>query len=222
MAMTAERWNTTTAYLADVCGESGGPLVGHAERAKAAGLPSIAVSADVGRVLSVLTSLTQAQTVVEVGTLGGYSTMWLARSVRPGGKVHTIELSENHAQFAQSEFDRAGLADRIQIHRGAALDVLPGLVTQLGPQSVDVVFLDAVKREYASYVDLLADSIVPGGLLLADNVLSAGSSWVGDGTQWAEVMDAFNRRIVADSRFETAILSQREGLMVARRREASP
>jgi len=119
--------------------------------ATAAGLPDIAVSADVGRLLMMLTSMTQARLALEVGTLGGYSGIWIARGLAEGGRLITIEREPNHAAFAQRQFERAAVDDRVEIRMGGALEVLPRLADELGPGSVDVVFIDAEKTEYCEY-----------------------------------------------------------------------
>src|SRR5207237_614217 len=116
-------------------------LRAHHARAAAAGLPDIAISADVGRLLMLLAMMTGEgrgpSLIVEVGTLGGYSAIWLARALRPGGRLITVEMDPRHADFAQAEFQRAGVADKVQIRRGKALDVLPALAAELGPAGVD-------------------------------------------------------------------------------------
>ena len=216
MEMTPDRWRATAAYLAEVFGPEDGALVGLRDRAKAAGLPPIAISADVGRLLEILAATTRGRIGLEVGTLGGYSALWIARGLRQGGVLHTIERSDRHADFAEAEFARSDLGDRIRLHRGAALDVLPDLVASL-PGAIDVAFLDAVKSEYGAYFDLISGAIAEGGLLIADNVLGTSDAWIDDGSAWAATIDAFNRRVAADPRFRTVALSQREGVLVARR-----
>jgi caffeoyl-CoA O-methyltransferase len=224
MEMTPQRWEATSRYLQEVFGRPDAQLATLMERAVAAGIPDIAVSAEVGRLLTILTQLAAAggaKVAVEVGTLAGYSGIWIARGLAPGGKLITLELEARHAEFARAEFERAGVAERVQIRMGAALDVLPGLVRELGPASVDVVFLDAVKTEYSSYAELLKPALRPGGLLLADNVLGSGSWWVDIPPGQSEDLDAirgFNRRIASDLDFEAAAVPLRQGVMIARKR----
>jgi caffeoyl-CoA O-methyltransferase len=225
MDMTPERWRATADYLTEVFGRPDDQLATLMRRAVAAGLPDIAVDASVGRLLALLAATTNqgrgARCIIEVGTLAGYSALWLARALAPGGRLVTIEIDPDHAAFAHAEFQRAGMADRIDIRAGAALDVLPGLLRDLEPAMVDVAFLDAVKTEYDAYADLLAPRLAPGALLIADNALGAGDWWI-DTPQGAnparDAIDAFNRRIALDTRFETAAVPLREGLVIARRR----
>ncbi|HYE60902.1 MAG TPA: class I SAM-dependent methyltransferase [Phycisphaerales bacterium] len=166
MEMTPQRWDATRDYLARVFGGSDPHLATLMDRARAAGLPDIAVSPDVGRLLQLLaTTATQAPAargvIIEVGTLAGYSGIWLARALPPAGRLIAIEFEPKHAAFAQREFEAAGLADRVQVITGAALDVLPRLARELGPASIDVAFIDAVKTEYLAYFEHLRPMIRP-------------------------------------------------------------
>jgi predicted O-methyltransferase YrrM len=222
--MTPQRWENTCAYLREVFGTQDEQMATLMQRAAAAGLPEIAISADVGRLLGLLAGLTNAgrgpELAIELGTLAGYSTIWLARALAPGGRLITIELEDRHADFAQREFERAGVADRIRLVRGSALEVLPGLARELGPQSVDLAFLDAVKTEYLDYAQLLKPTLKRGGLLLADNVLGAGF-WIDDpagSSPDRDAIDQFNRAIAADGDYEASIVPIRQGILIARRR----
>src|SRR5438309_248386 len=132
MEFTRERFEYTQRYLRDVFGRQDAHLANLMTDAQKAGLPPIAVSSDVGHLLQLLVSMTEGKRVVELGTLGGYSTIWLARALKPGGKVVTVELEEKHATFAQQQFAKANVADRVELRRGAALDVLPKLRAEFG------------------------------------------------------------------------------------------
>lgn len=224
MEMTPARWNFTSSYIRDVFGVQDDHLAGLQSRASAAGLPDIAISADVGRLLAILTSLTNsgrgAALALEIGTLGGYSAIWLARALAPNGKLITIEIDEHHAAFAQQEFQDAGVADRIHLRRASALDALVELSRELKPASLDLAFFDAVKTEYHAYFELCHPLIKPGGLLLADNALGS-SFWIDDapGTDpTRDAVDAFNRMIAAHDDYEAVIAPLREGLLIARKK----
>lgn len=218
MDMSPQRWELTSAYLREVFGRQDDHLASLMREAVAAGLPDIAVSADVGRLLMILTSLAGARTVIEVGTLAGYSGIWIARGLAPGGRLISIEYEPKHATFARRQFERAGVSDRVDLRVGAALDVLPALARELGPASVDVVFLDAVKTEYPAYWGIVRPLIRPGGLILADNVLGGGSWWIDNaGEPSRDAVDRFNRMVAADREFETVAVPLREGVLVGRR-----
>ncbi len=216
--MSEARWNRTSAYLGEVFGREDPHLRQLILDAREAGLPEISVSAEVGRLLSLLVSTTGATRALELGTLGGYSSTWIARALAPGGKLTTIELSPKHAAFAREHLERGGLSARVEVVEGAALAVLEPLLVRLAP--LDFVFIDAVKTEYPDYLRLLAGAIAPGGLLVADNVLGAGSWWIDDapGRPDRDAMDRFNRTLAQDERFEVAAVPIREGVLIARRR----
>lgn len=213
MAMTPERWSFLGEYADDVFGQYDDHLAGLMDRAVAAGLPPISVSADVGRLLKILVSLTEGKVALELGTLAGYSAIWIARGLAPDGKLITVEFNETHADFAEREIETAGVSDRVEVVRGAALDVLPGLADELGPESVDFAFIDAVKREYVDYFRLIKPLMKPGGLLVADNVYGTGAGWIDEG----HGTDDFNRLVAADADFDAVATPMREGVLIARR-----
>ncbi len=221
MDMTPDRWSYTCRYLQEVFGREDEQLRTLMTRAIAAGLPDIAVSAEVGRLLKMLAGLCGdgrgAQTIVEVGTLAGYSGIWLARGLHEAGKLITIEIEPKHRDFARAEFERAGLSDRVELRLGAALEVLPVLARELGRGSIDLAFIDGVKAEYPDYFHFLKPLIKPGGMLIADNIL--GSSWWIDQVDDAlrNTVDRFNRTVASDPDFEAAGIPIRQGIMVARK-----
>jgi predicted O-methyltransferase YrrM len=139
------------------------------ERARAAGLPDIAVTPSHGALLATLARLGGAQRVLEVGTLGGYSTIWLARAVGPQGRVTTLEIDPHHAEVARACVDAAGVGDRVEILLGPALDTLPSLAAPL-----DLVFVDADKQNNAAYVRAALPLSHPGTVVVVDNVVRAG------------------------------------------------
>ncbi|MHC4769896.1 MAG: O-methyltransferase [Planctomycetota bacterium] len=216
--MTDDRWNYTNEYSREVFGKQDGHLAGLMAEATAAGLPDIAVSADVGRLLMMLTSMTRARLALEVGTLGGYSGIWIARGLAEGGRLITIEREPNHAAFAQRQFERAAVVDRVEIRIGAALEVLPRLAGELGPGSVDVVFIDAEKTEYCEYWQNVRPLVAVGGVVLADNVLGTGSEWIDQQDQpQPRAVDRFNRLVAGDDAFEAVAMPLRQGVLFARR-----
>ncbi len=226
--MSAERWAATAAYLQELAGEDE-HLATLMRRAEVEGLPSIAITAEVGRLLKLLTTMTNAgagaQLAIEVGTLAGYSAIWIARGLRRGGKLITIEADPAHAAFARRSFEEAGVADRVKLIEGEGLEELPKLAERFGERSIDLLFLDAVKTEYQGYLDAIRQALKPGALVIADNALGGSSWWVPDRTvderdegnrASLEAMDAFNRRLASDSAFETTLIPMRDGVLVAR------
>lgn len=211
--MTPETWSYLGDYADDVFGQYDDHLAGLMNRATEAGLPPIAVSADVGRLLKILVSMTEGKLAIELGTLAGYSGIWIARGLADDGRLITIEFNPKHAEFAQAEFETAGVADKVTLIRGAALEVLPGIAAEVGTQSVDFAFIDAVKSEYVDYFHLLKPLIKTGGLIVADNVYGTGAGWIdqGHGT------DDFNRLVADDPDFDAVATPMREGVLIARR-----
>jgi predicted O-methyltransferase YrrM len=131
--------------------------------------PSIQVSAEAGRLLALFVRLTGATRVLEVGTLFGYSGIWMGRELPSDGRLDTIEISPLHADAAEHWFERAGLSDRVVVHRGAGVEVLATL-----PGPYDLAFIDADKRPYPEYARLALERLRPGGLLIADNAIRGG------------------------------------------------
>ena len=139
----------------------------------AAGLPHIAVSFQQGKFLSLLAGAIQARRILEIGTLGGFSTIWLARGVGPQGRVVTLEYEPKHAEVARANLERAGVGDRVEIKVGAALETLPTLPTVTdGP--FDLVSIDADKDNYVAYLEWAVRLARPGAVIVADNVIRDG------------------------------------------------
>ncbi|OBF19337.1 O-methyltransferase [Mycobacterium kubicae] len=140
------------------------------ETSSAAGLPPIAVSAQQGKFLSLLAGAIQARRILELGTLGGFSTIWLARGAGPQGHVVTLEYEPRHAEVARANLQRAGVADRVEVLVGAALDTLPTLTGD----PFDLVFIDADKENYAAYLEWAVRLTRPGSVIVVDNVIRNG------------------------------------------------
>lgn len=140
------------------------------QASNAAGLPRIAVSVQQGKFLSLLAGAMQARRILEIGTLGGFSSIWLARGAGPKGRVLTLEYEPKHAEVARANLQRAGLGDRVEVVVGAALDRLPTLTG--GP--FDLVFIDADKENYAAYLEWAIKLTRPGSVIVVDNVIRDG------------------------------------------------
>jgi predicted O-methyltransferase YrrM len=187
--------------------------------AAAAGLPEIAVSPNEGKLLHLLARLVQPGRILEIGTLGGYSTVWLARALRPGGRLVTLELDPHHAEVARRNLARAGLAGVVEVREGAAAESLRAMIAA-GEPAFDVVFIDADKESYPEYLDLTVKLARPGTLVLADNVIRNGR--VLDAAHPDAVVQGvrtFNSRLAAHPRLDSIILpilrNQLDGLSIS-------
>ena len=147
-------------------------LLAARDAADAAGMPPIEVSAQHAKLLSLLATSIHASSVLEVGTLAGYSTIALARGIGPGGRVVTLEYEQAHADVARASLDRAGVADRVEILVGAALDTLPRLAER--GDSFDMFFIDADKENNPAYVEWAVTLANPGALIVIDNIARMG------------------------------------------------
>lgn len=178
----------------------------HAE----ANLPPIHISPDEGKLLQVLLRAIEATSVLEIGSLGGYSGVWLARALPAHGRLVTIEKDPRHAALARRAFAEAGLETRVRLVEGVALDVLPTLTP-----GFDAVFVDADKEPLAQYFEWSVKLLRRGGLLLCDNAFFHGSVIdAADRSPQAEGVRAFNRLAASDPRVVSAVVSIRDGLVV--------
>lgn len=172
-AMTEARWQAVDDYLTGKL-ISGDPILAAVEqRAASAGLPPISVSATEGRLLEILVRAVRARRVLEIGTLGGYSGIWMARGLAPGGMLVTLELDPTHAAVARRNFEQAGVAEAVDLRLGPASDSLTAMRAS-GEAPFDFVFVDADKGGYPDY---LAHSLAlshPGTLIVLDNMVRGG------------------------------------------------
>jgi predicted O-methyltransferase YrrM len=170
----SETWKTVDSYVeAELIGAD--PALDEAVAASAqAGLPPIAVTPSQGKLLHLLARSSGARTVLEIGTLGGFSSIWLARALPPGGRLTTLEANPAYAQVATSNIARAGLSDVVDVRVGKALDMLPGLAESLA-EPFDLVFIDADKVHTPDYFQWALRMSHPGSLIVADNVIRDGA-----------------------------------------------
>ncbi|MEM1106540.1 MAG: O-methyltransferase [Pseudomonadota bacterium] len=193
------------------------PVLDNALReAAAAGLPEIQVSPGQGKFLYLLAKLIGARRILEVGTLGGYSTVWLGRALGEGGEIVSLELDPLHADVARRVLAAGGLQASWDVRTGAALDLLPGLA---GP--VDLVFLDANKESYPAYLTHAVRLTRPGGLIVADNVVRRGEILHRSMDPNVIGASAFNQALARHPKLEAIVLQQvglkgHDGLALAR------
>jgi predicted O-methyltransferase YrrM len=169
------------------------------EAASAAGLPAIQVSPPQGRLLAQLARLLGARSVLEFGTLGGYSTILLARALAPGGRLITLEANPEYAEVARGSIGRAGLGEVVEIRVGPALEALPGLEDE-GAGPFDLVFIDADKVNTPTYFAWALDRTRPGGLIVADNVVRDGTLADVDGDETAQAQRRLHEMLADDPR----------------------
>ncbi len=169
--MSQELWNAVDAYIGSHFLPPDPALDAALAASDAAGLPPIAVSPAHGKMLHILARLKGCRSILEVGTLGGYSTIWLARALLPGGRLITLEADPRHAEVARGNIARAGLADVVDIRIGRAIETLPTL-TDAAP--FDLVFLDADKPGNADYFRWALKLTAVGSLIIVDNVVRSG------------------------------------------------
>ncbi|HET7790674.1 MAG TPA: O-methyltransferase [Gemmatimonadales bacterium] len=178
----------------------------HAEAA----LPAIHISPDEGKLIAVLIAAIGAVRVLELGALGGYSGVWIARALAPGGKLITVEREPRHAELARRAYSEAGVGDRVEVREGAALDVLPTLTP-----GFDAVFVDADKEPLPQYYAWSMKLLRPGGLLLVDNAFYSGAVLdATDDSGGARGVRALNDLAAADPALRATIVPIRDGLLV--------
>ena len=171
--MTKELWTQVDEYIVEVLHPADEALDAAVRASDEAGLPPIQVSPPQGKFLWMLARLQGAKRILEVGTLGGYSTIWLARALPDDGRLITMEIDENHAAVAKANIARAGLADRVEIQVGNARDLLPALERR--KEIFDLSFIDADKPNIPFYFESALRMSRPGSLILVDNVVREGA-----------------------------------------------
>ena len=166
-----------------------------------------------GRLLSVLSKLLAPTYIVEIGTFTGYATLCLAEGLAPLGRLHTIEANEEYEDIQNKYFGQSPYREQIVQHFAPALEVLPTL-----PDAIDLVFIDADKKNYLNYLEAVLPKMRVGGVILSDNVLWSGKvvEPVKDNDKHTQVLMAYNERLATDPRLETVLLPIRDGLTLSR------
>ncbi|MEF3305461.1 O-methyltransferase [Paenibacillus sp. GYB003] len=200
--------------------EADGDLERVAESIRERGMPEISVAPGYGRLLTMLVRLSGAKRVLEIGALGGYSGICLARGLGADGKLVSLELKEEFAAVARANVERAGFGGKVEYRIGEALASLERLKDE--GAAFDFFFIDADKGNYVNYLDFAIRLANPGALILGDNALLHGKTFdPGANGESARVMREFNRRIATDPRLESTILPAYDGLCIARVKGAS-
>jgi predicted O-methyltransferase YrrM len=198
--MTQELWTAVDQYINGLL-VPGDPVLNAAlEASTAAGLPSIQVSPPQGKLLHLLVRMQGARNILEIGTLGGYSTIWMARALLPGGHLITLEADAKHAGVARANFSRAGLAGMIELRMGPALGTLPQIAAE-GRGPFDLVFIDANKDSMPEYFDWALKLSRRGSVIIADNVIRDGAV-IDAASKDPDIQGVrrFNERLAAETR----------------------
>jgi caffeoyl-CoA O-methyltransferase len=185
------------------------------QRSTEAGLPPISVRPVYARLLTLLVAASGARRVLEIGTLGGYSALCMARGLGSEGRVLSLEINEAHARVAENNLREAGFGDRVEIRVGDAHQSLRALEQE--PERFDFCFIDADKESYPAYLESALRLAAPGALIAADNALYHGRALdPQDGTAAARAVRAFNRTLMSHPRLTAVILPAFDGLALAR------
>jgi caffeoyl-CoA O-methyltransferase len=186
------------------------------EAAEMGDIASMQIAPDQGALMTLLCRLIGAKEAIELGTFTGYSAICIARGLAPGGRLLACELSEEYAEIAARNLEAAGVADRVEIRIGPALETLAGIPER---EVFDLAFIDADKETYPEYYEAVLARTRPGGLIVVDNVLGAGRVIDPDNDQpQVEAIRATNERIAADERVDSSMVAIADGLMLARKR----
>jgi predicted O-methyltransferase YrrM len=194
------------AYVEELCVPHEPALERGLAEARAAGLPTINVSANEGKLLYLIARIAGARRALEIGTLGGYSATWLARAVAPAGRVVTLEIDPRHADVARANLERCGVGAIVEVRVGPAADTLRRMIAE-HEAAFDLVFIDADKERYGEYLELALQLAHPGSIILADNVIRGGRVLEAQPQEAnARAAQAFNRAIASHPRLESIIL----------------
>jgi predicted O-methyltransferase YrrM len=204
--MGDDQWTLVDRYLAETLLEPDAALDAALEASVAAGLPPINVSPTHGKLLQLLARLVHARRILEIGTLGGYSTIWMARALQPGGRLITLEADPKHAALARTNIDRAGLTSRVDIRLGAALESLPRIAAENGGP-FDLIFIDADKISTPEYFTWAVRLSRVGTLIVVDNVVRKGEVANPETADSAvQGMQRFLRMAAAEPRVDATVI----------------
>jgi predicted O-methyltransferase YrrM len=199
------QWKDVDRYLTDLFVPEDAALAEALRSSDAAGLPQIAVSANQGKLLMIIAMSCGAKNILEIGTLGGYSTIWLGRALAASGKLISLEYSAKHADIARANIKRAGLEKSVEVRVGAAIDSLPKLAQE--GFKFDMIFIDADKEGYCDYLDWSLKLSHPGTLIIADNVVRDGrvvDPKSDDGM--VQGIQRFNKKLAAEKRVDASAI----------------
>jgi predicted O-methyltransferase YrrM len=199
-------------YISTLFAKEDSALLQAREESPKRGLPTISIKPEEGRFLQMLVRASGAMKAVEIGTLGGYSGIWIARGLMPGGVLYTLDMEPIHAQVAQEHFEAAGLREVIQVRIGDAHRSLQDLSDQ---SPFDFVFIDAEKTGYPAYFDWAVQNVRLGGIIAAHNAFRKGSvAHAAPDDQDSELMRQFNQQFAGDERLISTIYPAGDGTII--------
>jgi caffeoyl-CoA O-methyltransferase len=205
--------DTLSNYITELYAPEDEALRAAREESPKKGLPAIGIKPEEGRFLQLLARASGGRRALEIGTLGGYSGIWIARGLAPGGKLITLEKEPKHAEVARAHFAAAGVAGRVEIRVGEARDSLAGLTHH---EPFDFVFIDADKTGYGAYFDWALEGVRVGGLIVAHNAFRNGEIINAGSTQADTIyMRSFNKRLAGEPRVISTIYPGGDGTLVA-------
>ncbi len=194
-------------YIVDLFAPEDELLKSMPNDAESVGIPLIHISPEQGKFLQLLLHSNQTKNAIEIGSLFGYSTIWIARALPPGGKLYTLELNPKHAEATRRNVERAGLSDRVVVIEGDARQTLPS-IAQHAP--FDYAFVDAEKGQYIDYFDQLMEMLRPGAIIIGDNASAAGGVWKtnppASERNYVNAIRAFNQRMAEHPRLSSSLL----------------
>ena len=200
-------------YISSLFAAEDAPLVSARQDSPKHGLPTVNIKPEEGRFLQFLARASGARKAVEIGTLGGYSGIWIARGLIPGGKLFTLDKEAKHAEVARMHFAEAGLSEVIEVRVGDAHQLLIQLSAE-GP--FDFVFIDAEKPGYPAYFDWALENLRLGGIIAAHNAFRKGSvAGLGKDDANSELMRQFNRQAANESRLISTIYPAGDGTLIS-------
>ncbi|MGB3701136.1 MAG: O-methyltransferase [Anaerolineales bacterium] len=201
-----------SSYISGLFAEEDAPLQLAREDSAEVGLPAISIKPEEGRFLQFLVRACGARKAVEIGTLGGYSGIWIARGLLPGGKLISLDREPKHAEVARTHFAAAGLSEVIEVRIGEALDLLSELSAEA---PFDFVFIDADKDGYPAYFDWAVDHIRTGGVIAAHNAFRKGSvAGIKVDDDHSALMRQFNQDVANDNRLISTIYPAGDGTLI--------
>lgn len=197
-------------YITGIFAEEDSVLKEVVRSAESKNFPMIQVSPELGKFLYLLVKMIKARNILEIGTLAGYSSIWLARALPENGKLTTLEVSREHADEAMKNFRNAGLGNKIELLFGNAANSLE----KLRGEKFDFVFIDADKTGYPDYFDKVMQMVNQGAIIAADNTLRKGQVIIDNMDEGTEAIKVYNKKVAADPRVESLLVPISDGLTV--------